>query len=75
MTGLEGKPQAHFHRYSSWLIESLWQRVKVTGDFEGLVELYPLLLDDYRRWQEEKRLDSGLYWQYDVWDAMEESIS
>ena len=75
MTGKDGGPQDHFHQYSSWLIESLWQRVLVTGDWAGLKDWYPLLLEDYRRWQREKQLESGLYWQYDVWDAMEESIS
>ncbi len=75
MTGKDGGPQPHFHKYSSWLIESLWRRTLVTGDWEWLDTWYPTLLDDYRRWQEEQQLPSGLYWQYDVWDAMEESIS
>ncbi len=75
MTGRDGEPQGHFHKYSSWLIHSLWDRAKVTGDWQDLKDRYPLILADYRRWQDEKLLDSGLYWQYDVWDAMEESIS
>ncbi|MEX0332616.1 MAG: glycosyl hydrolase family 65 protein [Puniceicoccaceae bacterium] len=75
LQGKGGEPQGHFHRYSSWLIESLWHRAMVTGDWDDLLELYPLLLADYERWKEEKQLQSGLYWQYDVWDAMEESIS
>src|SRR5699024_4829454 len=29
---------------------------------------------DYKKWQQEKQLDNGLYWQYDVRDGMEESI-
>jgi hypothetical protein len=33
------------------------------------------LVRDYRQWEAERRLPSGLFWQYDVWDAMEESIS
>jgi hypothetical protein len=75
MTGRDGQPQPHFHKYSSWLIHALWQRALATGDFDGLVARYPLLLADYRAWQRDKRLESGLYWQHDVWDAMEESIS
>ena len=30
---------------------------------------------DYEAWQKEHGLDSGLFWQYDVRDGMEESIS
>ena len=75
MTGKEGGPQGHFHKYSSWLMHTLWNRALVTGDFQFLLDRYALLLADYRRWQAEQQLDSGLYWQYDVWDAMEESIS
>ena len=38
-----------------------------------------LLLDgmasDYRQWEDERVSTDGLFWQYDVRDAMEESIS
>lgn len=73
--GNDGGPQDHFHQYSSWLISSLWDRSLVTGDMKFLEEHFDTLLKDYRRWQKEKQRDDGLYWQYDVWDAMEESIS
>lgn len=75
LTGNDGKPQGHFHRYSSWLIEALWERSLVTGDWSFLEKRFDRLLADYRLWQEEKQLPDGLYWQHDVWDAMEESIS
>lgn len=75
MVGNDGGPQGHFHRYSSWLIDSLWERALVTGDFAFLEERFDRILADYRRWQEEKLTEEGLYWSYDVWDAMEESIS
>jgi hypothetical protein len=75
MIGDGGQPQFHFHQYSSWLIEALWQRNKVLNDDDFLIERFERLLADYRRWQDEQQLESGLYWQHDVWDAMEESIS
>lgn len=75
MVGKDGGPQSHFHQYSSWLTESLWQRHKVINDADYLIERFDRLYADYRRWQDEKQRDDGLYWQYDVWDAMEESIS
>jgi hypothetical protein len=32
-------------------------------------------VSDYAKWEDEKRRDDGLFWQFDVWDGMEESIS
>ena len=37
--------------------------------------MLPDLEGDYAAWEQEKRLPNGLYWQYDVRDAMEETIS
>ena len=73
MVGLDGKPQGHFHRYSSWLMAALWERALVTGDFEFLIARLDRLVADYYRWEEEKQREDGLFWQFDVWDAMEES--
>lgn len=75
MVGNDGKAQGHFHRYSSWLHDAMWQRYLVTGDLDFIAQRFERFEADYRLWQEEKQLDSGLYWQADVWDAMEESIS
>ena len=70
-----GKAQGHLHKYSQWLQYALWQRWLVTQDTASLTALLDDLVADYRRWETEKRTESGLFWQYDVWDAMEESIS
>jgi hypothetical protein len=75
LRGDNGRPQPHLHRYSQWLADALVQRSHVTGDTESLVALLDDLVADYRRWEEEKRRPDGLFWQHDVWDAMEESIS
>lgn len=75
MVGKDGGPQGHFHRYSSWLYDALWERYLVTGDEAFIKDRFDRFVADYRLWQEEKQLESGLYWQEDVWDAMEESIS
>jgi hypothetical protein len=37
--------------------------------------LLPDLDKDYKRWEKERRLPGGLFWQEDVKDGMEESIS
>jgi hypothetical protein len=73
--GNEGKPQPHFHKYSQWIDAALLDRARVTGDMEFLKALLDDLVADYHLWEAEKRLPNGMFWQYDVWDGMEESIS
>ena len=63
------------HKYSSWLDVALWQRYLVTGDKQFPVSLLADLAGDYRQWETERLSTNGLFWQYDVRDAMEESIS
>jgi hypothetical protein len=73
--GNEGKPQPHFHKYSQWIAAALVDRAELTGDWSLPSELLDDLAADYIVWENEKRFASGLFWQYDVWDGMEESIS
>lgn len=63
------------HKYSSWLADALYQRYLVTGDKHFLLSLLDVLTRDYRQWEQERLTTNGLFWQYDVRDAMEESIS
>ena len=63
------------HKYSSWLADALYQRYLVISDQRFLVSLLDDLTRDYRQWEEERLTTNGLFWQYDVRDAMEESIS
>ncbi|HEU6447266.1 MAG TPA: glycosyl hydrolase family 65 protein [Verrucomicrobiae bacterium] len=67
--------RAQLHKYSQWFDDALWQRYLVTLDKKFLVSLLPDLAGDYRQWEKEHRTTNGLFWQYDVRDAMEESIS
>jgi Bacterial alpha-L-rhamnosidase 6 hairpin glycosidase domain len=71
----EGKPEYRFHRYSSWIAAAMFDRYLVTGDKTILLDLFDDLIADYITWETEKRRDDGLFWQFDVWDGMEESIS
>jgi hypothetical protein len=73
--GENGGPEYRFHRYSQWTAAAMLDRYRVTGDASLLLELLPDLMTDYANWEEEKRRDDGLFWQFDVWDGMEESIS
>lgn len=73
--GNSGKPMNKLRFYSSWNIDALYNRYFVNNDKSFITDLLPDLETDYIAWEKEKRLPSGLYWQYDVRDAMEETIS
>ncbi len=75
LRGHEGGPQPHLHKYSQWFAQAMLERARVTGDQTGLATLLDELVADYRLWETERRRPDGLFWQADVWDAMEESIS
>jgi hypothetical protein len=63
------------HKYSSWLADALYRRYLVTGDPRCAVPWLKDLTRDYAQWEQEHLTTNGLFWQYDVRDAMEESIS
>ena len=73
--GPDGKPEPKFHHYSSWLAAALYERWLVDGRRDVLLELFDELVADYRTWETEKLRPDGLFWQFDVRDGMEESIS
>ena len=75
LRGDHDKPQAHFHKFSNWFAAAAWNRYLVNDDKQFLVKLLPALVTDYRLWETERQLPNGLFWQYDVRDGMEESIS
>jgi len=70
-----GKPEAKFLNYSSWIAAAVYERFLVTGDHHQMLDLFDDLIADYVRWETEKLLPRGLFWQFDVRDGMEESIS
>lgn len=74
-SGPDNSPASHFHKFSSWAHTALYQRYFVTGDDRFLVDMLDELVADYRVWEAERMRPDGLFWQYDVRDGMEESIS
>ena len=74
-SGEGGGLQPQFHQYSGWAAAAVYGRWLADGTTEFLLSLLDSLLLDYRAWEKERLLDSGLFWQYDVRDGMEESIS
>jgi hypothetical protein len=75
LRGNHGQPQAKFHSYSSWLESAAYDRYLVNGDKNFLTNRLTDFVADYRVWQKERQLPGGLFWQFDVRDGMEESIS
>lgn len=73
--GNNGKPLNKLRFYSSWNIDAIYNRYLVNNDVSFIKNLFPDLVNDYNAWEQEKRFKNGLYWQYDVRDAMEETIS
>ncbi len=73
--GNDGKPLKRLRFYSSWNMNAIYNRYLVNGDKQFVLDLLPDLETDYSAWETERKRSDGLYWQYDVRDAMEETIS
>jgi hypothetical protein len=74
-SGPNGGLQPKFHQYSGWASSAIYDRWLADGDTSFLLALFDALALDYLTWERERLLDSGLFWQRDVSDGMESSIS
>jgi hypothetical protein len=74
-SGDGGTPAPHFHKFSSWVPAAVYDRYLVTGDRDQAVGLLDDLIADFAVWESERGRPDGLFWQFDVRDGMEESIS
>ncbi len=73
--GEDGQPMKKLRNFSSWTANALYNKYLVDGDKNYLLDMFPDLEKEYAAWEGEHRLQSGLYWQGDVQDGMEETIS
>jgi hypothetical protein len=73
--GNDGKNMNKLRNFSSWTADALYNRFLVNRDSSFLIDMLPDLDNDYKAWESVRRLPNGLFWQYDVSDGMEESIS
>ena len=73
--GNDGQPMRKLTNYSSWIAHSLWGRYLVDGRKNWIVSMLPSLEWEYNHWETTHTREGGLYWQADVQDAMEETIS
>ena len=70
-----GQTKPRFHQFSSWVDDAVLENYKVKPDATFLKSILPALDADYQKWERERQLASGLFWQHDVKDGMEESVS
>jgi Trehalase len=64
-----------FHGFSSWVAHAIYGRYLINSDTTFLQKNLPTLHTDYQKWETERQLPNGMFYQFDVKDAMEESIS
>jgi len=69
----QAKP--HLHAFSSWFDDAVYNYYLVNPDKSFIKQILPALNKDYNLWETERQLPDKLFWQFDVRDAMEESIS
>ncbi|GGE49628.1 hypothetical protein GCM10011413_14710 [Pedobacter psychrotolerans] len=70
-----GQSKQRFHQFSSWIDDAVYQNFLVKPDQKFLKEILPALDADFTKWETERQRKDGLFWQNDVKDGMEESIS
>jgi hypothetical protein len=73
--GNEGSHMEKMKNFSSWNPDAVYARYLVNQDTAFIRNYYQDLCAEYERWESTHRLENGLYWQGDVQDGMEESIS
>ncbi|TKG89408.1 hypothetical protein EYV94_25635 [Puteibacter caeruleilacunae] len=66
---------ADAHHYSDWFALSTYEYCCAIGDFSLAEEIFDRLVVHYRKWEELKLHESGLFWSHDGNDGGEHSIS
>jgi hypothetical protein len=74
-TGDNGGIRKNLHQFSGWVASAVYDRWLVQGDRAAAVRYLDPLILDYQAWESERLTSSGLFWQRDVSDGMEESAS
>ncbi len=74
-TGENGGIRKNLHQFSGWTAAALYDRWLSDGNGASLLPYLDPLLADYAAWEQERLTESGLFWQRDVSDGMESSIS
>jgi hypothetical protein len=73
--GNDGEPMNKLYKFSSWTADALYNRYLVNKDEAFLLDMYPDMVKDFGIWEKDRKRNDGLFWQHDVKDGMEESLS
>ena len=73
--GADGQLREGFFAYSNFLPWTVYQRFLADGRKSEATALLPGMAAAYTGWEQRRLAPDGLFWQYDVRDGMEESIS
>lgn len=73
--GNDGKPMNKLYKFSSWTADALYNSYLVNNDKNFLLDMMPDMITDYSVWENDRQRKDGLFWQHDVKDGMEESLS
>jgi hypothetical protein len=73
--GANGRLHPNFHQFSGWAAASLLDVYLTRGNRAWLTSYLDALILDYNTWERDRLVESGLFWQRDVSDGMEESVS
>lgn len=74
-TGENGGIRKNLHQFSGWIAAALYDRWLADARRDCLLSYLDALQADYAAWELERLEPSGLFWQRDVSDGMESSIS
>ncbi|MDO5446166.1 MAG: trehalase family glycosidase [Prevotellaceae bacterium] len=73
--GKDGQPLPKMEKFSSWNPAAIYEAWKVLENTVFVDSMLPALENEYAKWKTTHSLENGLFWQFDVRDGMEESIS
>lgn len=73
--GNEGQPLPKMEKFSSWNPSAIYEAWKVLRNTSFVKDIIPCMDAEYEKWKTTHSLANGLFWQYDVRDGMEESVS
>jgi hypothetical protein len=74
-SGEGGGLERHYHQFSNWTADAVYDRWLADGNTPAMVAQLDALRKDYAAWETERLTPGGLFWQRDVSDGMESSIS
>jgi hypothetical protein len=74
-TGENGGIRKNLHQFSGWVAAAVYDRWLADGRADFAASFLDPLIADYQAWRQERLTPRGLFWQRDVSDGMESSIS